>query len=461
LILILPFLVPVRLLGQEPVKSIPSPRQRAFQELENVIAETNRLTDKLPIVKVRARAANLLWLRDSDRARVMFHELWKWVEEQKDMSFDREAARTELLKNLFPRDPNMARELLEKVSGGHKSEAAPYQAQIAGADHNLKRLVKLSSGLIEQDTAMAAALLERSLSVSVSPAALLALSRLREKDPSLADYVVARTLEHLRVRPTVVALPGVYLLIDYVFPSKQSFGRSIKPPDASLRMQYFSAAYDLLKRSLQESESVLRKEEGYTEKDLRFRSIYQGQIAAVLSALAPRYAREFVGELNELTTRLAAGLPPNMAQLFQFTLARISGVLKESDDAETAVSVAISRGELNEANRHLDKVKDESARKALSQTIANVEFRTHLAKSNLAEALMAARSIEDLNIRASLYAQVAKAAYQKGEVEFSKLILTEARTALSVSDPNGIRAWALLTLASEASEISAPTSLSE
>lgn len=77
----------------------------------------------------------------------------------------------------------MARGLLEKVSGGHKSEEAPFQAQIAGTDPNLRRLVKLSWGLIEQDTAMAAALLERSLSVSVSPAALPLLFRLREKDP--------------------------------------------------------------------------------------------------------------------------------------------------------------------------------------------------------------------------------------------------------------------------------------
>lgn len=266
-VLIMALLVPVKLLGQELVDSVPSPYRRALQELETVIAEVNNLTDKLTVVKVRARAASLLWLHDADRARMMFRELWKWVEDQKDTSFDREAARTELLKNLFPRDPKMARELLEKVLGGHKSEEAPFQAQIAGTDPNLKRLVKLSSGLIEQDTAMAAALLERSLSVSVSPAALFALSRLREKDPSLADYIVARTLENLRRRPTVVALPGVYVLIDYVFPSKQSFGKSVaKPPDGSLRMQYFSAAYDILQRSLAESEALLQKERG-TQKE--------------------------------------------------------------------------------------------------------------------------------------------------------------------------------------------------
>jgi len=452
-------LVPVKLLGQELVDSVASQLQRALQELESVNAEAKNLTDKLAVVKVRARVANLLWLHDSDRARVMFREMWKWVEEQKDESFDREAARTEVLQNLFPRDPNMARELLEKVSREHKSEEAPFQAQIAGTDPNLKRLVKLSSALVEQNTVIAAVLLERSLSVSVSPAALSALFRLREKDPDLADYVVVRTLENLRMRPTVVALPGAYVLIDYVFPSKQRFERALKLPDASLRMQYFSAAYDILQRSLGESESLLQKEKGYTERDLRFRKIYQGQMAAVLSALAPRYAPELAEELNKLATNLTAALPPEISRLHQFTLARLSGNLGESDNSEMAILVALARGERDEAKRLLHKIEDESVKKALSQTIARVEFEAHLAKSNLVGAMVAARRIEDPNIRASLYAQLAKVAYQKGEVEFSRLILTEARTALSESDPNGMHAWALLSLAAEASAISAPISV--
>jgi len=452
-------LVPVELLGQEWVDSVASPLQRALQELESVNAEANSLTDKLTVVKVRARAANLLWLHDPNRARMMFREVWKWVEEQEDKSFDREAARTEILKNVFPRDPNMAGELLEKVLGEHKSEGVPFQAQIAGTDLNLKRLVKLSSELVEQDTATAALLLERSLSTSVSPAALFVLFRLREKDPGLADYVVTRTLENLRMRPTVVALPGVYVLLDYVFPSRQRFGGAIKSPDASLRMQYFSTAYDILQRSLGESEFLLQREKGYTEKDLRFRLMYQGQVAAVLRVLAPRYAPELAEELNKLTVNLAAGLPPEISRLHQFTLARLGGNLGESDSLEMAVSVALARGELDKARRLLGKIEDESIKKVLSQTMAEVEFRVHLDKSHLVEAMMTARRIEDPNIRAFLYAQVAKAAYQKGEVEFSRLILTEAHTALSESDSNGIRARALLSLAAEASAVSVPISV--
>jgi len=445
------------LLAQEPSDPTAASRQRAFQELEGVIAETNNLTDKLMYVKVRAKAANLLWLHDPDRARTIFRELWKMVEEQTDASFDRETARTDLLKNLFPRERDMARALLEKTLGGHKSEEAPYRAQIAGTDQNVTRLVRLSAELIEQDTAMAAALLERSLSVSVSPMALFTLFRLRERDPSLADYIVARTLEILRVRPTVIALPGVYVLSDYMFPSMQSFGKPVaRPPDISLLMQYISTAYEILQKSLVESESALQREGRYTEKDLRFRRVYQGQVAALLSALAPRYAPGLVQELNERAATLAADLPPETMRLLRFNIARITGSLREVDDLQTAISVAIARGDVDGALRALEKLEDKGTKKALAQAVAIVEFRSHLAKSHFAEALIAARRIEDPNLRGSLYAQVARAAHQSGEINFSKMILIEARAALSAPDPNGARVLTLLVLASEASAISAP-----
>lgn len=82
LILIMLLSVPVELLGQEPGDKVASPYQRAVQELEGIITEADRLTDKLARVKVRAKAASLLWLRDSHRARVMFRKLWEWIEEQ-------------------------------------------------------------------------------------------------------------------------------------------------------------------------------------------------------------------------------------------------------------------------------------------------------------------------------------------------------------------------------------------
>lgn len=449
--------VPTR--GQQATESDISPWARARQEVESVLAEVDSLTDKLGAVKVRARAANLLWPSDPDRARRMFTELWQWIEVQKDEALDREAARTAVLQNVFPRSPRMAKELLAKASTTHKSEEAPFAVQLRGRDPHLRRLHRLAAGMLDRDPSLAASLLEQSLSVSVSPPAFQLLLRLREKDPSLADYLVMRTLEALQARPTVIALSGVHVLSDYVFPTRQMAGRA-NPPDETLRGQYFSAAYTILQRSLQESEAVLQRKQRYTAADLRLRSLYQGPVAAILAALAPRYAPELVGELSALAARLAKEVPSPLARLERLRLLRLRRALgqesepAEPEDLDDAVGLAIERGELDKARKLIGRIEDEVKRKSLAQAIAHVEFRSHLSGSNLAQALLVARRIEDLNMRATMYAEVARAAQRKGEVEFARLILAEARLALANAKPNGLHVRALLRLAATASSIS-------
>ncbi len=449
--------VPAR--GQQPSESDISPWDRARQEVENVLAEVDLLADKLGAVKVRARVANLLWPSDPDRAWRMFTELWQWIEAQKDGALDKEAARTAVLQNMFPRSPRMAKELLAKASASHKSGEAPFAAQLRGRDPHLKRLHRLTARMLDRDPSLAASLLEQSLSVSVSPAAFQLLLRLRERDPSLADYLVMRTLETLQERPTVIALSGVHVLSDYVFPAQQMMGKT-DPPDETLRGQYFSAAYAILQRSLQESETVLRRKQQYTAADLRLRSLYQGPVAAILAALAPRYAPELVGELNALATRLAREIPSPLARIERLRIIRLRRTLgqeserSEPEDVDEAIRLAIERGELGEARKLIGRIEDEAKRKSFAQAIAHVEFRSHLSKSNLAQALLVARQIDDVNVRATMYAEVARSAQRKGEVEFARLILAEARLALANARPNGLHVRALLKLAATASTIS-------
>lgn len=445
--------------AQEPPGDRLTPSQRASLELESVVSESQRLADPVSFVRIRSRAAHLLWLIDADRARLMFRDLWKWIGDQKDSSFDAETARTELLKNLFPRDPGMSRALLDELMEGHKSEDADFRSQVSGADPGLRRLVKIASELIEKDAALAASFLERSLSVSVTPAALVSLTRLRQRNAKLADYVAAHTLENLRIRPTLVGLAGVYMLLDYLFPSRQSLGLSTSgPPDYQLRLEYFSTAHEILQRSLAESESLLRKERGYSDKDIQFRALFLGQVAAILSVLAPKYAPALAPELRDLASRTTAGMPGQVRQLLQFTLARIGASAAEMENPEDAIGIALARGEMGKARSAWEAIEDPSTKKRLSQALASAEFKAHLDQMNLADALIAARRIEDPNLRAPLYAQIAKAAHRKGEVELARVVLAEAQSALSDSASHGVRAWALLVLAAEASEVSMASS---
>ncbi len=455
-------LLPASNFGQEKTDATELLQQLGTQELEAVIAESYDLADKLLQVKVRAKAADLLWRQDPERARSLLGSLWMWIGEQEAKTIDVEEARAAVIKASFARDPKMASGFLEEQLKGHKSEGASFKEQISGKDPNLKQLNKLSSQMIEQDSPTAAVLLQRSLSVSVSPSAIVSLFRLREKNPVLADYIASQTLDSLKTRPTLIALSGLFLLIDYLFPSQLTFAESFsQQPDDSLRIRFFSTAHEVLKTSLEESGASLKKDQGYTDSDFRMRAIYQGNIAAVLAALAPVHAPEFAGELNEISTKLSPNLPPNIAQAMRHTVARISGKPPDDkEDTQMAISVAMAKGDLDEAKRLLDRIEDETARKLFAQIIANVEFRQLMAKSNLSESLIVARRIEDLNLRAIMYAQVARSAYKKGEVEFSKLILAEARTSLLKSDCNGLHARALLLLVPEVSAIS-PSDLIE
>lgn len=448
-------LVPAALYGQSSTDQEQLRYQRALQEIEGVIADTGKLDDPLTLVSVKSRAASLIWRYDRKRAQILFLDLWKYIEQQKSESFDQDEARTVLLKNLFPINSSLAAKLLKELSE-RKQEEATLRSRATGNDPDLRRLANISAGLVDQDPAMAARLLEQSLSMGVTPTALSVLSRMREKNPTLANYVVSQTLDHLRSRPTIVALTGLHLLTAYVFPSEPY---SADSPEAGgigdrLRFQYFSTAYEVLKASLEETDSVLTKEKRYTEQDLRFRAIYQGQIALILAALAPRYGPQFIEELNLIARRFSDSTPANIADLSRFMIARLKGDQTSSENPDTAIVVAITNGDFDEARRLIVKIDDEGKRKAFSQTLAKAEFKALVSEANLSEALNVARRIENMNLRVMLFLQLARAAYRKDDVTFSRLILSEARSALSNTEKDGMRARLLLSFASEVSSIS-------
>jgi hypothetical protein len=454
-VLIMFFLAPIALHGQGANDQEQLRYQRALQEIEGVIADTVKLDEPLAVVSVKSRVARLVWRYDRARAQRLFMDLWKYIDQQGSEYVDQDEARTVLLKNLFSVNSVLAGKLLKELSARQEGEAT-LRAQATGKDPGQRRLANISAGLIDHDAANAARLLEQSLSTGVSPTALSVLSRLRERNPILASYVVSQTLERLRSRPTIVALPGLHLLTAYVFPSEPYLAESPEANgnDERLRFQFFSTAYEILKTSLNETDSFLTKEKRYTERDLRFRAIYQGQIALILSALAPRYAPEFIGELVILARRFSGSIPANIADMSNFMTTRLKGERTSSDNPEIAISVAITNGDYDEARRLIDKIEDEARRKALSQLLAKSEFKSLLYEANFAEALSVARRIENVNARVTLLLQLARATYRKDDVSFSRLIVSEARTALANTETDGMRARLLLSIASEVSTIS-------
>ncbi len=448
IILLSTVFAPFQLIAQQPQTAKTQREQTSAAELEAVIAEAGKLDDKLAIIDVKARAAALVSLYDPVRSEMIFLEIWKFAKEQPDKDFDKEQARTLILKHIFPRNPKLAKQLLSEEP---KPDGSSLELRATGRDPGLRRTAKLASQLVDEDPRAASELLERNLSTGMTPAGLSALLRLREKDPLLSDFVVAKALDGLKAQPDVVSLSGLSLLSAYLFPEGNTV--EINSSLQSLQIQYFSTTYDVLRASLAESEAALIKDQHYTQADLRFRAMYQARMSLTLAALAPRYRPDLSAELNALGNKLGVLLPDNVAQLAKLTSARLGGNQIVPDNPEMAIPLAISSGDFEEAGRLVDDLKSEELRKTYSQLLAKIEAKALLARSDVLGALTRIRRVEDQSARLALYLEAVKTAQKKRDLPLSSVVINEARTLIPQVDRNGLHVRALLAFASQISAL--------
>jgi hypothetical protein len=425
-------------------------RDIANTDLEEVISQASRLDDKLTSIVVRARAAALISYSDPARSETMFLQTWKLANERTEKDFDREQAQLQILKFLFPRNSKLARRLLAEQMRLARSSPP---AGAADPDTRTRLSPKLALQLVEVDPVMAATLLEETLSTEVTPAGLGALSRLRETDSFLSDYVAARTLDELIRRPTLLSLPSLQLMTGYVFPGPEYPVSSVEAETSlqQLQLKYFVTSYDVLRASLSETKESLIKDYHYTERDLQYRNANQGQIAAILAALAPRLAPTLSVELNDIAGKLAPQIPANIAQMTQFALRRLKGEQLTSEDPEQQFAFALSKGDFAEARRQLDLLKDDQKKEAYTQLLARNEARTLLKQSEILKAVTLIRNLTDQTPRLVMYTEALKAARKKRDAELTRIIIDEARLLVPQVDRNGVHARALLLFATQLS----------
>ncbi len=433
--------------AQAPKRLADSPQRMAERELASVLTEASAVTDKLSYAKVRATGLALSWRADPEGARKSFRELWAWAGAQDDRDFAREEARMVILKALFTRDAKLASELLKEAQTGETTGDSSAAA---------RRLNDLAASLIESDPATAAGLLEQSLGAGFSPANVALLSDLRKKDAALADGVAGHVLDAQRSAPTSSALPALYALTEYVFPARRTaFGG--RYGGESLRQRFFSTAGEVLAGVLQDA----GRRPGEATAGADFEGFYEAHLATLLAPLAKSYAPEHAAEFQETAARLLAALPPQQAELARYAAGRISGdEPPRGPSARVAdISTAIKDGDFDEARRLLGGVEREEARKFFDYQITTGEFKAVLAKSDLSRALFIARGVESPQARAYMLAQVARAAYDKDDVEMTSLVLSEARATLAALQCSEKSALTTFFIASGAALLSYDDSL--
>ena len=442
LVLLSMLLAPTCLSAQQPVPKDSS--SVAAQQLEAIVNEAEKLDNKNARVHIKSRAAMLVSFTDPARSEAMFLEIWKFTNDQTDEAFDKEQARLQILKYLSTRNLKLARRLLAEHSN---ADDAPKETGLPGDDKGLRIATKLAATLAETDPSSAAALLEDTLARGVTPLSVGALSRLREKNSFLSDYVATRVIDRLVTQPTFVSLPSLFGLGGYVFPGSEAPIPSAEAASSLdlLQFRYFSAGYGVLTASLAETNDTLVKNHHYTQPQLQFRAAYQAQLAAVLAALAPRFQPNLGTELTAIAAKLTPQVPPNMPQLSQTTLSRISGTPPTSDNPETNFFTAISNGDFDEASRQLERFKDSEKKDTYAQLLWKSQARTLLAKSDVMGALTAIRKMQDQTMRLVSYLDAMKAVKKKNDAELSNIVVNEARLLVPQTNRNGIHVRALLS----------------
>jgi hypothetical protein len=445
-------LTPVPLIGQERGKVLKETRLATAEELENVITESKRIADKNSYVNIAGRAAAIISLSDPVRGEQMLLELWKFSNSQTDKNFDAERARVRILKYLHSRNSKLARQLLAE----RLSTDAATPARLAGFDDESTLPGKLAASLLDTDAAAAGAVLEQNLTMVVTNEGVGALAQLRQRNFLLADYIAAKVIDAMPSRPTLTSLPGLHLLGAYAFPGSEAPAPSMEAESSrqSLQYRYFAIGLEVLRASLNESIEGLVKEQHYTPRHLQFRGAFQAELAAILSALAPRFQPALTPELSGLAARLAPQVPPNMPRLSRTVLGRLSGNFS-SDNPEERFVFALSGEDFDAARNEIERIQDADKRNLYGQVLIKSEARALLARGELMEAVTAIRKLDDPTTRLLMYMDALRVTQKKRDADVAKIIINEARLLVPQTNRNGMHLRALFAFASQLTKLEA------
>lgn len=180
-------------------------RSKALNLLEDVIKDAESFKHPENRIRLKAAAANVLWLHDEARARLLFKEAMASLIALLNNQDPADAAtnprmfagaytlRGEFLQLLAQRDARLAREFLRAT---RPPGAQPKHSQEARTDQPLE--MNLAMQIAATDPAQALEIAEENLSAGFSYELPQLLSAIREKDPEGAARLASRIVAKLR-----------------------------------------------------------------------------------------------------------------------------------------------------------------------------------------------------------------------------------------------------------------------
>src|SRR5215212_9303117 len=317
-------------------------RTVAISLVTSLAEEARSFKDQTRRARVQARAADVLWDTDSERARELFRRAWeaaetvdgdaakKRAEEMKRMESEGGPVvirggpdlRSEVLRLVARRDRKLGEEFLKALDDAaekERSEAATAQRRNdPGTRLGASQRLQLARRLVEDGEVERAVQFATPALNSVSPDTIFFLSALRERNAQLADSAYTSLLALAARDPssdanTVSGLssylftPFLYITFERSGGANQSRQRGPTPApevDATLRNNFLKVAYQILMQPLAAPDQD-RTTSGQTGKYLMIKR---------LLPVFEQYAADLAPGLRTQMTALASYVPASMQQ---------------------------------------------------------------------------------------------------------------------------------------------------
>ncbi|HET8781008.1 MAG TPA: hypothetical protein VFM63_01230 [Pyrinomonadaceae bacterium] len=483
---------PAKVKAEEVDAEAEQRREIATSLVISLADESRSFKDQTRRARIQARAADVLWDSDQDRARELFRRAWdsadaadneaaqKRAEDIKRMQAAGEPIvvrggpelRNEVLRIVAKRDYKLTEEFLkifDEAKAKANEEATANARRNRGVPEQLgdARRLELARRLAEEGDVERAWNYALPALGKVSQDSIIFLSTLREKDASKADKLFDNLLARAAADPmsdanTVSGLssyaftPFFYITFEGNGANQSQYRRTTQPPDLhpNLRNSFLKVAFDILMRPLPAPDQD-RSTSGHRGKYM------------VIKRLLPifeQYAPDLEPGLRTQMTALASYVPPdaqdagnrdltaglrpddevdaNPAQRMQERLdAAKTADERDAIYAEFAV-ILTEKGELR-ARDLIDKIENSELRKHVRDYNDFEWARYYIRKKDATEAARVAKNGELTSIqRVWTYTSAAKLLFTSERAQAIDLLndaLAEARR-IGNSDPDRARA---------------------
>ncbi|HEY6217178.1 MAG TPA: hypothetical protein VIW74_10945 [Pyrinomonadaceae bacterium] len=336
-------------------------RTVAISLVTTLADEARSFKDQTRRARVQARAADVLWDTDPERARELFRRAWeaaetvdaemakKRAEEMRRQQSQGEpmvvrggpSLRSEVLRLVAKRDRKLGEEFLkalDEATEKERSEAATDQRlNNSGTRVGASARLQLARRLVEDGEIQRALEFAGPALDSVNVDVIFFLSALREKNAQLADSAYTTLLARVVSDPnsdanTISGLssylftPFLYVTFERDGGSNQNRGRGPTPPpadiDPNLRTSFFKVAYQILMQPLPAPDQD-HTSSGQSGKYL---------IIKRLLPLFEQYAADLAPGLRTQMTALASYVPAGLQQ--GENRAVNTGILPESSEGD-------------------------------------------------------------------------------------------------------------------------------